>query len=191
MDALEAIRTRRSYGRLTEPAPDGEHLQQILEAAVAAPDHGELRPFRFTILRGEGLTAFGEVLEEAYFRRCSDSGKPPVPAKAQKERTKLGRAPLVLVVSAVRQPSDKIPWVDQRDAAVAAAENILLAAHALGYGAMWRTGDPCTDDYVMKALGLSPDDAIVGFLYIGTPHVGKELPPKDISLDGLVSEYGA
>ena len=191
MDALEAIRTRRSYGRLTEPAPDGEHLQQILEAAAAAPDHGELRPFRFTILRGEGLTAFGEVLEEAYFRRCTERGQALVPAKAQKERTKLGRAPLVLVVSAVRGSTDKIPWVDQRDAAVAAAENVLLAAHALGYGAMWRTGDPCNDDYVMKALGLTPDDAIVGFIYIGSPYVGKVLLPKEPNLEGLVSEYGS
>ena len=191
MDALEAIRTRRSYGRLTEPAPTDDHLQQILAAGAAAPDHGELRPFRFTLLRGAGLDAFGEVLEEAYFRRCTDSGKAPVPAKAQKERTKLGRAPLVIVVSAVRQPpeidSGKIPWVDQRDAAVAAAENILLAAHALGYGAMWRTGDPCEDEYVKKSLGLTRDDAIVGFLYVGTPHEPKE--PKPVELDGLVSEY--
>lgn len=191
MDALEAIRTRRSYGRLTEPAPTDEHLRQMLEAGAAAPDHGELKPFRFTILRGEGLDGFGEVLEEAYFRRCTDSGKAPVPAKADKERTKLRRAPLVIVVAAVRQPSEKIPWVDQRDAAVAAAENILVAAHALGYGAMWRTGDPCSDDYVMKALGLTGDDAIVGFIYVGSPYVGKELPPKDVVLDGLVSEYGA
>jgi nitroreductase len=189
VDALEAIRTRRSYGRLTEPAPTEEHLRQILEAGAAAPDHGELRPFRFTILRGAGLDAFGEVLEEAYFRRTTDAGQAPVPAKAQKERTKLGRAPMVIVVSAVRQPSEKIPWVDQRDAGSAATQNILLAAHALGYGAIWRTGDPCDDDYVKKALGLTSEDAILGFVYVGTPHESKE--PKDVSLDGLVSEYGA
>lgn len=189
MDALEALRTRRSYGRLTEPAPNDDELRTILSLAAAAPDHGELRPFRFTLLRGAGLDAFGEVLEEAYFRRCTDTGTAPVPAKAQKERTKLNRAPLVIVVAAVRQPSEKIPWVDQRDAAVAASENILVAAHALGYGAMWRTGAPCEDEYVKKALGLSPEDAIVGFLYVGTPHDAKE--PKAVDLDGLVTEFGA
>jgi nitroreductase len=188
VDTLEAIRTRRSYGRLTEPAPTDEHLQAILEAACAAPDHGELRPWRFTLLRGAGLDAFGEVLEEAYFRRCTDTGKAPVPAKAQKERTKLGRAPLVIVVAAVKQPSEKIPWVDQRDAVGAATQNLLLAAHALGYGAMWRTGvDVCEDAYVKKALGLGDDDAIVGFVYVGTPHEAKE--PKAVDLDGLVAEY--
>lgn len=192
MDALEAIRTRRSYGRLTEPAPTGEHLRQILEAAAAAPDHGELKPWRFTLLRGDGLDAFGEVLEEAYFRRCSDSGTAPVPAKARKERTKLGRAPLVVVVAAVRQPSEKIPWEDQRDAVAAATQNLLLAAHALGYGAMWRTGkEVCEDRYVKKALGLGDADSIAGFVYVGSPYVGKRLPPKEITLDGLVSEYGS
>jgi nitroreductase len=189
MDVFDAIRTRRSYGRLTEPAPTEEHLRQILEAGAAAPDHGELRPFRFTLLQGTGLDAFGEVLEEAYFRRCSDRGVPPVPAKAQKERTKLGRAPLVIVVWAQRQSSDKIPWVDQRDAAVAAAQNVLLAAHALGYGAIWRTGEPCEDEYVKQSLGLVKEDAIVGFLYVGTPHEAK--PAKDVVLDGLVEEYSA
>src|SRR5439155_27228961 len=105
MEALEALRTRRSYGRLTEPAPSDEELRAILTAAAAAPDHGELRPFRFTLVRGDGMDAFGEVLEGAYLRRCTDTGKAPVPAKAQKERTKLNRAPLVIIVSAVRQPS--------------------------------------------------------------------------------------
>jgi nitroreductase len=187
MDALEAIRTRRSYGRLNEPAPTEDDLRQILEAGAAAPDHGELRPFHFTVLRELGLESFGEVLEEAYLRRCSESGKAPVSAKAQKERTKLGRAPMVIVVSAVRQPSEKIPWVDQRDAVAAAAQNMLLAAHALGYGAIWRTGDPCEDEHVKKSLGLTPDDAIVGFVYVGTPFEAKV--PKIVDLQGLVHHY--
>ena len=159
----------------------------MLEAAASAPDHGELRPFRFTVLRGPGLDHFGTVLEEAYYRRCTDRGLEPVPAKAQKERTKLNRAPLVIVVAAARQPSTKIPWVDQRDAAVAAAENLLVAAHALGYGAMWRTGEPCEDEHVKEALGLSSDDAVVGFVYIGTPHDTK--PPRAADLEGLVHDY--
>ena len=58
----------------------------------------------------------------------------------------------MIVVAAARQPSAKIPWVDQRDAAVAAAMNILLATHALGFGGMWRTGENC-DDEIKLALG--------------------------------------
>jgi nitroreductase len=167
MDALDAIHARRSTGRLSEPAPTDAELVQLLEAAVAAPDHGDLHPFRFTVLRAEGLAAFGAVLEYAYRARCADVGEPVVEAKATKERTKLGRAPLVIAAGAVRSPG-KIPWIEQQMAVGAACQNLLLAATALGYGSMWRTGEPCYDPVVKSALGLGADDALIGFLYLGS-----------------------
>lgn len=182
-----ALRTRRSYGQLVEPAPSDEQIHSILEAAAASPDHGALRPVRFTLLRGATLDSFGAVLESAYVTRCHARGEAPDPAKAERERAKLHRAPLVVVVSAARQSSEKIPWVDQRDAAVAAAMALLLAAHAHGYGAMWRTGDVCDDEQVKQALGRATNDAVVGFIYIGTPLRPKE--PRQIDLEGLVEEF--
>lgn len=191
MDLFEAVARRRSFGRLTEPAPDDFQLRRILQAAACAPDHGELRPFRFTILRGEGLFGFGEVLERAYLDRCADLGTEPVVAKALKERTKLGRAPLVVVVSAVRSISTAVTWEDQVAACAAAAQNALLAATALGFGSMWRTGEPCYDGRVKTALGLRDDDALVGFLYLGTPPPDARAVkgPKVADLDGLVREW--
>jgi nitroreductase len=191
MDLFDAVARRRSIGRLVAPAPDDDQLRRILEAAASAPDHGELRPFRFTILRGEGMAAFGRVLEQAYLARCADCGTEPVAAKADKERTKLGRAPLVVVISAVRSASSTVPWEEQVAACAAAAQNALLAATALGFGSMWRTGDPCYDDRVKAALGLRPDDAVVGFLYLGTPVAGARLVkgPRVVELDGLVQEW--
>jgi nitroreductase len=188
-DRLSLLFERRSIGRLTEPAPSDDELTTILRAAAAAPDHGELRPFRFVVLRGEAKQQFGAVLAEAYLRRVRASGGEPVPAKLEKERTKLGRAPLVVVVCAVHVHDDKIPWSDQVGAAHAAAQNALLAATALGYGSMWRTGDPVADPYVKRALGLTEHDAVVGFLYVGTPHEGGGKPPNSPSLDGLVVEW--
>lgn len=190
MDALDAIFNRRSIGRLAEPAPSDADLTTILEAAAAAPDHGELRPFRFTMLSRDAQDAFGIVLEHAYMARCAESGREPEPAKAEKERTKLGRAPVVVIVSAVDQESEKIPWVEQRDAAVAASQNALIAATALGYGSMWRTGAPVDDPLVKAALGLREKDAIVGFLYLGSITPGTEKPPHAPDLDGLVLPFG-
>jgi nitroreductase len=191
MDLFEAVARRRSIARLVEPAPDDTQLRRILEAAACAPDHGELRPFRFTILRGESLAAFGRVLERAYVERCADGGTEVVRAKADKERTKLGRAPLVVVVSAVRTDDPKVPWVEQLAACAAAAQNALLAATALGFGSMWRTGEPCYDGRVKAALGLRAEDALVGFLYLGTPmpDADRAKGPKVAVLDGLVQEW--
>ena len=184
-DALDAVFARRSVSRLTEPAPDDDQLRVILEAAAAAPDHGELRPFRFVVLRGAAKDAFGQVLVDAYRSRVPD----PQPAALEKERTRMDRAPLVIAVGAVRQDDKTIPWVEQRDAAVAAAENALVAATALGYASMWRTGDPCYDDAVKAALGFGPDDAVVAFLYVGTSAPGKEKPARRPDLAGLVTEW--
>jgi nitroreductase len=183
------VRARRSIGRLVAPGPEGEDLQAILEAGACAPDHGELRPFRFTLLRSEGMDAFGELLERAYLTRCAAEGVEPDPQRALKERTKLTRAPLVVAVSYVHRASDKIPATDQRDAAAAAAQNLLLAATALGYGSMWRTGKVCDDDDVRAALGLGPDDALIGFLYLGTVAPEAATPPWEPDLDGLVVEW--
>lgn len=191
MEAFEAIRARRSIGRLVEPAPSGDDLTAILEAAACAPDHDSLRPLKLVVLEGEGMDAFGDVLADAYLARCEGQGVDPDASKYEKERTKLHRAPMVIVVCAVRRESTKIPWTEQRDAAVAAAQNLLLAATALGYGSMWRTGDPAYDPIVRRALGLSDDDDVVGFLYLGTPTDAARKPPNDPDLDGLVEWYRA
>jgi nitroreductase len=188
-DRLALLFERRSIGRLTEPAPTADQLHEMLRAAAAAPDHGELRPWRFVVLRGEAKDAFGEVLADAYLRRVAAAGGEPHPAKLDKERTKLGRAPLVVVVCAVHVHDDKIPWSDQLGSAHAAAQNLLLAATALGFGSMWRTGDPVTDVHVKRSLGLTEHDAVVGFVYLGTPHEGGWKPPHEPSLDGLVEEW--
>jgi len=188
-DALEVIRARRSIGRLTEPAPSDAELTQMFEAAVAAPDHGELKPWRFIVLRGKAKEAFGEVLADAYLARVAGVGGSPTDGQLKKERTKLGRAPLVVVVCAVNQHSDEIPWIEQVLAAGAAVQNMMLAATALGYASMWRTGPAAYDHRILHALGLDDRDAVVGFVYLGTPVEGRELPPHEPSLDGLVSEW--
>lgn len=188
MNALDALFARRSIGRLTEPAPSPAELDTILRAAAAAPDHLELRPWKFVVLDGEGKDAFGAVLADAYLARCAARGVEAQPAKEAKERTKLGRAPLVVVMCAVHR-GDTVPFIEQFAAGAAAAQNALLAATALGYGSMWRTGDPAYDADVMTALGLSQADAIVGFLYIGTPHEGGAKPPHDPDITDLVTHW--
>ena len=189
MDALDAIWARRSIGRLADPAPSSQQLRVVLEAAAAAPDHGELRPWRFVVLEGPAKDRFGEVLAEAMQTRCRARGTSPTEGQLAKERTKLGRAPLVVVVAAVRRPSDTVPWAEQLAAGAAAAENALIAATALGYGSMWRTGDVAYDEHVKSALGLHAADAVVGFLYLGTTSPASAKPPRRPDLAGLVEHW--
>jgi nitroreductase len=164
MDALTALVTRASAVALTDPAPDEAALERMLEAAMAAPDHGRLRPWRFIAVRGEARAKLGQLLAETLRAR-----EPQAPdALIEKEKGKALRAPLILVAAAHLTDSLKVPAIEQVVAVGAAAQNVMLAAHALGYGAMWKTGAPAYDPRVKTALGLEEGDQIVGFLYLGT-----------------------
>ncbi len=153
-----------------------------------------MRPTRFIVLRGEAKDEFGEVLRSAYLARCERSGASVEPATADKERTKLGRAPVVVVVvnlapDPTHPKAAKIPRSEQRDSSAAAAQNMLLAATALGYGSMWRSGEVVRDPLIIDALGLEAGDEPVGFIYLGTIPEGMRLAPNDPDLTGLVSDW--
>jgi nitroreductase len=174
MDALTALTTRTSAGQLVEPAPDAAQLEKILAAAQRAPDHGRLRPWRFFVVRGAAREKFGAVMADSLKRRDPECGEDRLAA----ERAKPLRAPLIVVVGArLKTDLPKVPAVEQVLAAGAAADNVMLAAHALGFGCTWKTGPAAYDNAVKAAFGLGPDDALVGFMYLGTPARALAPPP--------------
>jgi nitroreductase len=163
MDAMELLLSRESALKLEGPGPDEAALDAIFQSAVRAPDHGRLRPWRFVVIPEEKRGAFGDVMADCMQRNVANA----TPEMLQRERDKAMRAPIIVVAAAHVQKGHKIAEVEQLAAAVAATQNIMLAANAQGYGAMWKTGAPAYDATVKQALGLAPDDDIVGFIYLG------------------------
>ena len=180
MDVLSALEARRSAKKLTAPAPTRAQLEQILRAGANAPDHGRLRPWRFVVLGGAALERLGELMADTLQERMPNASS----EQLAKERAKALRAPIVIAVAA-KVTRNKIPEVEQVLSAGAAVENMFLAARALGFGAMWKTGEVAYSAKVKQYLGLTADDHIVAFLYIGTEAVASDATP--ISLEGLVS----
>jgi nitroreductase len=167
MEALEAVLTRQSIAPafLAEPGPDDAALARILAAGACAPDHGRLRPWRFIVIRGPARERLGEVFVEALAKRQPDSPE----AAIEQERARPLRAPVVIAVAArIAKDHPKIPEIEQILSTAAAAQNILLAAHAQGFGAKWLTGANAYDEHVKSALGLAPDDRVLGFIHLGT-----------------------
>lgn len=166
MDAMELLLTRSSGVKLTEPAPSDADFEQMLKAAVRAPDHGRLRPWRFISIRGAGREALGDLFAAA----TALSNPQATPEALGREKDKALRAPLVVLVIAklATQPNVKVPEIEQMLSAGAAAQNILLAAHALGFAAAWKTGAAAYDAHVKAGLGLASNEHIVGILYLGT-----------------------
>jgi nitroreductase len=150
---------------LQEPAPSTPDLNVILQAAVAAPDHGGLRPWRFIVIQGTDREKLADVFGESARRQN--------PAISETDlgnaRQKALRSPLIIAVAAVVKNHPKIPVHEQIMSAGTTALSILLAANALGYGGIWVTGAFATDPYVLGRLGLAEQDRIVGFVHLGTP----------------------
>lgn len=185
-DVFGVVRARRSYSVLAAPGPDDDELGRLLLAAAGAPDHGRLRPWRFTVFTGHGREAFGEVMAEA--ARLRDPGISE--GRLSVERARFLRAPVVIAVGAhITRPST-VGEAEQLAAVAAAVQNLLLAATALGYGTIWRTGTAAKDPFVKAALGLEEDDSIVGFVYLGTPF-GTPATRPEPTLDGVVTHWSA
>ena len=146
MNAIEVLVTRKSVARLTEPAPGSEDLEIIMKAAIRAPDHCRLRPWRFLVVEGAAREKLGDIFMEALKLRDPEAGE----ALLQKEKSKPLRAPMIIVVIAKVEEHPKVPAVEQILSAGAAAQNMMLAAHALGYGGIWRSGKPCFDPNVRQ-----------------------------------------
>jgi nitroreductase len=158
---------------LEEPGPGDAELRLIFEAAVRAPDHGRLRPWRFLVVRGAARERLSELFASAARRRDPSLSD----AQIEKERGKPLRAPLTIVVAAKIVPGHKVPEIEQVLSAGAAAMNILNAVHALGFGAKWVTGANCYDPEFRAALGLDESCRLIGFIQVGTPIEGP--PPQD------------
>jgi len=163
-EILRFLQQRNSSPRLAAPAPEGDTLEEIFRAALRVPDHAWLRPWRFITIAGERRRVFGEELERCLLRRRPDADA----AARDKARAAPLRAPLLVAVVARLSQHPKVPHLEQRLSAGCAAYALVLAAEAAGYAGIWRTGDAAFDRGVMDALGLAPEEELVGFVYLGT-----------------------
>lgn len=185
-DAMELLLGRESAMKLAAPGPDAGALDAILRSAVRAPDHGRLRPWRFVVIPEDQRARFGEVMAESMRRRDPDASAEML----QRERDKAMRAPVIVVVAARVQKGHKIPEVEQLASAAAAAQTIMLAANAQGFGAMWKTGAPAYDAGVKQALGLAAEDEVIGFIYLGTQVGGGSPAPRPSAADYVSYWHG-
>ncbi|SHI19227.1 NAD(P)H nitroreductase [Ferrimonas marina] len=163
MNNIEFLLSRHSSPRLVAPGPDPQQLETILQAGLTAPDHAGLKPFEFILAQDEGLARLGAIYVEAAKADGADE-------EVLKRAAQLPlRAPLVITVVAKVTEHPKVPSIEQHLSAGCALMQMQQMARALGLGGIWRTGSYATHPYVREALGVSGDDEIVGFLYLGTP----------------------
>jgi nitroreductase len=165
MELFDAIYGRQSSGKVKpDPLPHAL-IEKLLGAAVQAPNHHRVRPWRFVVLEGMARERLGDVMAQAMQQRDPQT----LLAALDVERARPLRAPVLIAVGVDRPAEPKVVEIENVCAAAAAAQNLLLAAHALGLAAMWRTGPAALDPLVKAFLGLSAEQHLIGFIYLGYP----------------------
>lgn len=153
MTALDAVRSRQSWSKVTEDAPTRDELLPLVAAAGRAADHSSLRPWRLIELRGDDRVALGAALAKA--------------AGDERPSSKPLRAPLLIAVVVSFRKSDKVPRWEQEAVASGVAHVLSLLLDEAGWGVMWRTGGHARSKAVAAAHGLQEDEELLGWLYVG------------------------
>lgn len=165
--AENLIQSRQNVSpkRLDEPGPTKEQLNSLLSLAAAAPDHGLLTPWRFIIVGSRQRHRLAEVFALALIDR--DPGA--TLEQIESAREKAHRAPLLMLAIACLQPRQPdTPPMERMVSMGAAVQNILLGAHAMGFGASLTSGQAMASPRLHSLCGLSDGELPICCINIGT-----------------------
>ena len=164
--ARDLLALRRSAGSrmLTHPGPEPDEVTELLRIAARVPDHRKLEPWRFIVFEGEARARFGQIIERVYAANTPDA----TPAQKAEERARPARSPVIIGVVSSPDKAHKTPVWEQELSAGALCFNLLLAANASGWAGVWLTEWVAFDRDIAKALNLTDDERMAGFIYLGT-----------------------
>ena len=163
--ALICSRQNVSPKRLHEPGPAPTQIERLLGAAAAAPDHGLLIPWRFVIVPPDKRSMLGDAFALALSERDPDA----TPEQIAAAREKAFRAPfLMLAIARLGRAESDIPIVDRLVSLGGALQNILLCAHAMGYGAGLTSGQAMRSTQMASLFTLTDGEQAICCINIGT-----------------------
>lgn len=178
MDVMEAIKTRRSIGKVKDRMVPKELIEKIIEAGIWAPNRYLTEPWRFFVISGEGRSSLAKVMEDIVIQSGIDTESEEGKKKLEKEREKPFRAPVIVAVAAEVTENGKALRIEEIGAVYAAVENMLLAAQGLGLAAYWKTGNACYAPQMKEYFGLKEKDEVLAFIYLGYADMEKKAPHK-------------
>ena len=162
------IKSRRSIGNLSIPAPTESQIKAAIDCAVTAPDHKKLQPWRFIVTQGNARHDLGRAFLAAAEARAAQEGEALSEKTRQKTCNMPLRAPVIITVVTQMQVHKKVPPFEQMLSTGAAVQNLILALKAQGFSTVWRTGLLCNEPAVKAYFGVGPDDYVTAFVYTGS-----------------------
>jgi nitroreductase len=181
---LRRLLTRYSVSakHLGPPGPSDEHLLVMALAALRAPDHNKLIPFRFVVSRDAGLEKLADLFED-YGRRRGRTGE-----ALMLERERATQAPVVIaVIARIIEDDPEVPAFEQWATVGGAISNALTALHLMGFAGKMVAGHRSADPAIVNAY-CRTGETLAGWIAAGT--VRDELKPRgDVDPAGILSEF--
>ncbi len=164
---MKTLLSRRSISKLTSPHPSKEEMHDVYQAAIRAPDHAWLRPWKFLEVTGESRKRLGQ----AFINSSKKSEELDIERENKIASLPLRSPMIIVVIAKINYDKPNVPRLEQIQSTAAAAQNILLALHDKGYGAYWRTGKYSSErnKFISSELSLDENHEVLGYLYVGTP----------------------
>lgn len=162
------IKSRRSIGNLSIPAPTESQIKAAIDCAVTAPDHKKLQPWRFIVTQGNARHDLGRAFLAAAEAQAAQEGETLSEKSRQKTYNMPLRAPVIITVVTQMQVHKKVPPFEQMLSTGAAVQNLILALKAQGFSTVWRTGLLCNEPAVKEYFGVGADDYVTAFVYTGS-----------------------
>lgn len=181
MELEQAIRERRSIGKVKDTPVERGIIEELIEAATWAPNHYHTEPWKFIVMTGQGRTTLGRAYAAIAEESMDAADEDERAKRLAREEAKALRAPVVIAAVCSPPPDSRAPWSEEIAAVHAAVQNMLLSAHGHGLGTVWRSGDPMYHPRMKEAFGLSEREELVGLIYIGYPDMD---PPRAKRTDG-------
>jgi nitroreductase len=174
-NVLQALLTRRSVAalKLGEPGPTARQIETAVAAALRAPDHNNLKPWRCVLIQGDARRQLSNLL----FARMREREPQTPDAKLEKVRNNPLAAPLVIAIGARIREDHKVPEQEQLLSCGAATMNLQNAFYAQCFASIWLTGGNAYDPEVIHSLGFACDERCLGFVYVGTGSAPDSLVP--------------
>jgi nitroreductase len=141
-----------------------ELVRQILENATWAPTHGITEPWHFVVFSGNGLKKLADFQSELYKATAGAKFKED---KYQNLKNNPLKASHVIALCMRRDPTGKIPEIEEIEAVAAAVQNIYLSVTVYGLGGYWTTGGITYAEEAKSFFGLGEEDKLLGFFYLG------------------------
>jgi nitroreductase len=172
---FNTIKQRRSVGQLTDQEPSRAQIERMLEAATYAPSHHVTEPWHFFVITGAAREELGALMAASIQPSLKDHPPEKMQLRLWKERNKPLRAPVIITVALKEIQNIEGMLIENIEAAAAATQNMLIAAEEMGLATLWRTGESAYDPLIKRWFGLTSDDHIVGFIYVGYPKVVRQM----------------